>query len=149
MGNGFLDTLKTPSIEAARKANGGDAGWANFAGHRDFDRFTDDERAFISQRDSFYMATVAENGWPYMQHRGRRPRLPAGSRRQDAGLRRLPRQPAIHQRGKSERRRPCRAVLDGLREEGEAEDPGPCRGQGPQGRSRRGKVGGAWIKGEG
>jgi uncharacterized protein len=70
MGYGFLDTLKTPGIEAARKANGGDAAWANFVGHRDFDRFTDDEHAFIGQRDSFYMATVAENGWPYMQHRG-------------------------------------------------------------------------------
>ena len=70
MGYGFLDTLKTPSIEAARKANGGDTVWANFADHRDFDRFTDNERAFIGQRDSFYMATVAENGWPYIQHRG-------------------------------------------------------------------------------
>jgi len=73
MGYGFLDTLRTPSVEAARKANGGDTAWANFAGHRDFDRFTDDERAFISQRDSFYMATVTENGWPYMQHRGGAP----------------------------------------------------------------------------
>jgi predicted pyridoxine 5'-phosphate oxidase superfamily flavin-nucleotide-binding protein len=70
MAYGFLDTLKTPSIEAARKANGGDAAWANFVGDRDFDRFTDNEGAFIAQRDSFYMATVAENGWPYMQHRG-------------------------------------------------------------------------------
>jgi predicted pyridoxine 5'-phosphate oxidase superfamily flavin-nucleotide-binding protein len=70
MGYGFLDTLKTASIEAARRENGGDAAWANFAGHRDFDRFTDAERDFIGHRDSFYMATVAENGWPYMQHRG-------------------------------------------------------------------------------
>jgi predicted pyridoxine 5'-phosphate oxidase superfamily flavin-nucleotide-binding protein len=70
MGYGFLDTLKTPSIEAARAANGGEAVWANFAGHRDFDRFTENERFFIGQRDSFYMATVAENGWPYVQHRG-------------------------------------------------------------------------------
>ena len=70
MGYGFLDTLKTPSIEAVRKANGGDVVWANFAGDRDFDRFTKDERAFIGQRDSFYMATVAQNGWPYIQHRG-------------------------------------------------------------------------------
>ena len=28
------------------------------------------ESAFISQRDSFYMATVSETGWPYVQHRG-------------------------------------------------------------------------------
>ena len=28
------------------------------------------ETAFIAQRDSFYLATVSETGWPYLQHRG-------------------------------------------------------------------------------
>jgi len=28
------------------------------------------ERAFIAARDSFYMASVSETGWPYVQHRG-------------------------------------------------------------------------------
>ncbi|WP_028451671.1 2Fe-2S iron-sulfur cluster-binding protein [Chitinilyticum aquatile] len=28
------------------------------------------EAEFIAARDSFYMATVNENGWPYVQHRG-------------------------------------------------------------------------------
>ena len=28
------------------------------------------EADFISARDSFYMATVSETGWPYVQHRG-------------------------------------------------------------------------------
>jgi len=28
------------------------------------------EAAFISARDSLYMATVSETGWPYVQHRG-------------------------------------------------------------------------------
>ena len=28
------------------------------------------EVQFIAARDSFYMATVNEDGWPYMQHRG-------------------------------------------------------------------------------
>jgi len=28
------------------------------------------EREFIATRDSFYMATVTEKGWPYVQHRG-------------------------------------------------------------------------------
>ena len=28
------------------------------------------ERLFLEERDSFYMATVGENGWPYVQHRG-------------------------------------------------------------------------------
>jgi len=29
-----------------------------------------DEQHFISLRDSFYMASVSETGWPYVQHRG-------------------------------------------------------------------------------
>jgi uncharacterized protein len=29
-----------------------------------------DETAFIAARDSFYLATVTETGWPYVQHRG-------------------------------------------------------------------------------
>ena len=28
------------------------------------------EQTFISLRDSFYMASVSETGWPYIQHRG-------------------------------------------------------------------------------
>lgn len=70
MAYGFLETLATPSIKAAQTANGAGELWADFSGHRAFDRFTDNEIEFIGQRDSFYMATVAENGWPYVQHRG-------------------------------------------------------------------------------
>lgn len=32
--------------------------------------FGQDEADFIMARDSFYMATVSETGWPYIQHRG-------------------------------------------------------------------------------
>lgn len=31
---------------------------------------TENEIAFIADRDSFYMATIGENGYPYIQHRG-------------------------------------------------------------------------------
>jgi predicted pyridoxine 5'-phosphate oxidase superfamily flavin-nucleotide-binding protein len=34
------------------------------------DALGDAEAAFIAERDSFYMATVGETGWPYVQHRG-------------------------------------------------------------------------------
>ena len=34
------------------------------------DPLTADEIRFIQARDSFYMATVSETGWPYLQHRG-------------------------------------------------------------------------------
>ncbi len=30
----------------------------------------EEEAAFIAARDSFYLATVGENGWPYLQYRG-------------------------------------------------------------------------------
>ena len=34
------------------------------------DTLTSDERAFIAARDGFYIATVNETGWPYIQFRG-------------------------------------------------------------------------------
>ena len=34
------------------------------------DGLTEDEIEFIAMRDSFYMATIGENGYPYIQHRG-------------------------------------------------------------------------------
>lgn len=60
----------TPSVRAAQAANGSAKVYADFRGHRTFDEFTDAEAEFIAARDSFYMATVSETGWPYVQHRG-------------------------------------------------------------------------------
>jgi hypothetical protein len=34
------------------------------------DRITAEVRAFLAARDSFYLATVSESGWPYVQYRG-------------------------------------------------------------------------------
>jgi predicted pyridoxine 5'-phosphate oxidase superfamily flavin-nucleotide-binding protein len=70
---GFLDIAATPSVRAAQAAMGVDRLWAEFKGDRAFDRFTADVARFIAERDSFYMATVSETGWPYVQHRGGRP----------------------------------------------------------------------------
>jgi uncharacterized protein len=70
MGYGFLEIASTPSVKAAQAANGSADYWGGFSGNRTFDRFTENEVAFIEQRDSFYMATVSEDGWPYVQHRG-------------------------------------------------------------------------------
>jgi hypothetical protein len=67
---GFLDIAATPSVRAAQAAMGSGHVWQDFKGHRTFDRFTPDEAAFIAQRESFYMATVSETGWPYVQLRG-------------------------------------------------------------------------------
>jgi predicted pyridoxine 5'-phosphate oxidase superfamily flavin-nucleotide-binding protein len=44
--------------------------WLQSGKDRTFDRFTENEAAFIECRDSFYMASISESGWPYVQHRG-------------------------------------------------------------------------------
>jgi uncharacterized protein len=70
MSYGFLDIAITPSVRAVQAQMGADRLWTDFKGHREFDRFTENEAEFIADRDSFYMATVSESGWPYVQHRG-------------------------------------------------------------------------------
>ena len=34
------------------------------------DGLTEDEMEVLAERDGFYLATVSETGWPYVQHRG-------------------------------------------------------------------------------
>lgn len=70
MAYGFLDIAATASVQAVQARMGADRVWKDFKGQRAFDRFTESEAAFIADRDSFYMATVSETGWPYVQHRG-------------------------------------------------------------------------------
>lgn len=70
MAYGFLDIAVTPSVKAAQASMNSDRIWTDFKGRREFDRFTESEAAFIAARDSFYMASVSETGWPYVQHRG-------------------------------------------------------------------------------
>jgi len=70
MAYGFLDIAATPSVRRAQAANGSAGQWQDASIDRAFDRFTEAERTFIAARDSFYMATVSESGWPYIQHRG-------------------------------------------------------------------------------
>jgi len=65
----FLDTLSTPSVRAAQAANGAASLWA-MDHDRTFDRFGEAEAAFIAERDSFFLASVSQSGWPYVQHRG-------------------------------------------------------------------------------
>jgi uncharacterized protein len=66
----FLEMARTPGVIAAEERNGSAKFFENFRGHRDFDRLSKNEREFLAARDSFYMATISESGWPYVQHRG-------------------------------------------------------------------------------
>ena len=66
----FLNTLDAPGVRAAREANGVGQMWDLTGADGPAERFTGNETAFIAERDSFYLATVSQTGWPYMQHRG-------------------------------------------------------------------------------
>jgi predicted pyridoxine 5'-phosphate oxidase superfamily flavin-nucleotide-binding protein len=70
MANAFLTIATTPSVLAAQVANGSAGLYDKVGGHRPSDRFGPAEVDFIANRDSFYMASVSESGWPYVQHRG-------------------------------------------------------------------------------
>ena len=67
---GYLELAATPSVKAAQEANGSAQHWSGLSRDRPSDHFTAAEAAFIAERDSFYMASVSESGWPYVQHRG-------------------------------------------------------------------------------
>ena len=66
-----MQTVLTPSVQAAQQHYFGRRAVITDAPERD--PLTDEERVFIEARNSFYMATITENGWPYVQHRGGAP----------------------------------------------------------------------------
>lgn len=66
-----MQTVLTPSVQAAQQHYFGRRTVVTDAPERD--PLTDEERIFIEARDTFYMATISEHGWPYVQHRGGAP----------------------------------------------------------------------------
>ena len=73
MPHAFAEIAFTPAVKAAQQRDGSRAGYArSFEG--DAERFNDrldtTEVDFLSKLRSFYLATVSETGWPYVQHRG-------------------------------------------------------------------------------
>ena len=68
MAEGYLKALVTPATQGAQAHYYGRAMEVSSFAERD--ALSEEERSFIEARDSFYMATVSENGWPYIQHRG-------------------------------------------------------------------------------
>ena len=69
MADRFMHTVLTPSVLAAERHYYGRS-YPLYPAEPEPDALTADEAAFIQSRDSFYMATITESGWPYMQHRG-------------------------------------------------------------------------------
>lgn len=71
MGRFVSDVAFTPSVKAEQQKRGSRAGYQKAVEKRDWrNTVTDDLRAYIAERDSFYFATASKDGQPYIQHRG-------------------------------------------------------------------------------
>ena len=71
MGNEFGEIAFTPSVKAMQEKLGSRKAYAALeVGDHHNSELGSDESDFIVVRDSFYMATVSETNWPYVQHRG-------------------------------------------------------------------------------
>lgn len=71
MARAFANISFTPNVKAFQAKMGSRDNYQSFErGENEVVALTDFEKQFISERDSFYQATIAENGWPYVQHRG-------------------------------------------------------------------------------
>lgn len=71
MGHRFTEIAFTDSVKRLQEAHGSRRSYQRFEGDEDINgRLGPQEAAFIAARDSFYMASVGETGWPYVQHRG-------------------------------------------------------------------------------
>ena len=72
MGHRFAEIAFTDAVKAVQAEMGSRINYARREGgdvmHND--RLGAIEASFIAERDSFYMATAGETGWPYVQHRG-------------------------------------------------------------------------------
>ena len=68
MAHKFLHLAFTPQVLAAQQHYYGRS--QNLPPAVENDPLGPDEAAFIESRDSFYVSSVSETGWPYVQHRG-------------------------------------------------------------------------------
>jgi predicted pyridoxine 5'-phosphate oxidase superfamily flavin-nucleotide-binding protein len=65
------DIAFTPAVKVWQARLGSRAGYARMAEKRDWSAsVTPELKAFLAERDSFYLATASADGRPYIQHRG-------------------------------------------------------------------------------
>ncbi len=71
MGHRFAALSFTPTVRELQRQAGSRSSYAAMDQGEDYNYLLSDREAgFIAQRDSMYMASVSETGWPYIQHRG-------------------------------------------------------------------------------
>jgi len=70
MPTSFADIAFTPSVQALQSRHGSRMQYARMQARAGEATLSPRERDFLQQADTFYLATVGETGWPYVQHRG-------------------------------------------------------------------------------
>jgi uncharacterized protein len=70
MNKNFTELAFTESVKGVQEEYGSRAAYSRMEESGDRYILTDKETTFIESLDSFFIATVGENGWPYMQFRG-------------------------------------------------------------------------------
>ncbi|SNS78428.1 hypothetical protein SAMN05421770_102315 [Granulicella rosea] len=73
MSRAFSEIAFTPNVKALQQQHGSRRQYERMEQSAPEDSgktLTASEETFIGLRDSFYMASVSETGWPYLQHRG-------------------------------------------------------------------------------
>jgi uncharacterized protein len=71
MGNKYLEIAVTDSVKEVQERLGSRAGYARREGGPTVHyQLGQEEIAFIEARDTFFLGSVSETGWPYVQHRG-------------------------------------------------------------------------------
>ncbi|MDD2919522.1 pyridoxamine 5'-phosphate oxidase family protein [Rhodoferax sp.] len=71
MAMAFAKISFTPDVQAVQTEMGSRSAYRSTElGETEVPALSAVERAFITERDSFYQATVSQTGWPYVQHRG-------------------------------------------------------------------------------
>ena len=60
----------TPAVQAVQERHGSRSAYARLAEAGAAGGLGREETEYLSAADSFYLATVSETGWPYIQHRG-------------------------------------------------------------------------------
>ncbi|NUN99530.1 MAG: pyridoxamine 5'-phosphate oxidase family protein [Saprospiraceae bacterium] len=70
MAKNFAALAFTPAVKEMQEKLGSRASYARMERDTWLDGLTASELDFIAERDSFYMASIGENGFPYIQHRG-------------------------------------------------------------------------------
>ena len=71
MGNRFAEIAFTPSVQAFQESMGSRKSYARQeSGPETNSGLGEPEQQFILMRDTFYLSSTSETGWPYVQHRG-------------------------------------------------------------------------------